>query len=183
MTRCPSVEGVAVVGALHIARGFDYYTGTVVEGVLEAHPELGAICSGGRYDNLASRGSKVALPGVGVSIGITRIMGYCEHLGLLRQARRTPAQVVVVVHDEASRDRSDAVARQLRARGIRCIVSDAAAAYGKQIRAAERLGIPYVWFPPHEQKPHEVKDIRTGVQAAAEPEAWVPAGDTSLFAR
>ncbi|HVV86504.1 MAG TPA: histidine--tRNA ligase [Kofleriaceae bacterium] len=182
MTRCPAAGRVAVVGALHIARGFDYYTGTVVEGVLADHPELGAICSGGRYDNLASRGSKTALPGVGVSIGITRIMGYCEHLGLLKQSRRTPAQVLVVVHDEASRDRSDEVARRLRGRGVRCIVADAATAYGKQIRSAERLGIPYVWFPPREGEAHEVKDIRSGAQAAADPDGWTPAADAALFA-
>jgi histidyl-tRNA synthetase len=182
MTRSPSSERVAVVGALHIARGFDYYTGTVVEGMLADHPKLGSICSGGRYDNLASRGSKVPLPGVGVSIGITRIMGYAEELGLFKQTRRTPAQVLVAVHDEASRDRSDAVARRLRARGVRCIVADAAVAYGKQIRAADRLGIPYVWFPPREGDVHEVKDIRSGTQSAVDPDGWAPAADAAMFA-
>ena len=182
MTRAPSVEGVDVVGALHIARGFDYYTGTVVEGMLTDHPSFGSICSGGRYDNLASHGSKTPLPGVGVSIGITRIMGYGEHLGLFKQARRTPAQVLVIVHDEASRSRSDEAARALRARGIACIVADAAQAYGKQIRAAERLGIPYVWFPPREAEAHTVKDIRNGAQAEADLEAWTPAADAAMFA-
>jgi histidyl-tRNA synthetase len=183
MRRCPSTERVDVVGALHIARGFDYYTGTVVEGVLADQPELGSICSGGRYDNLASRGSKVRLPGVGVSIGISRIMAYGEKLGLFKQqVRRTPAQVMVAVHEEASRERSDEVARRLRARGIRCLVADAAVAYGKQIRAADRLGIPYVWFPPREGDAHEVKDIRSGTQAAADPDAWAPAADAAMFA-
>lgn len=181
LRQCPSVPGVDVVGALHIARGFDYYTGTVVEGMLADHPRFGAICSGGRYDNLASKGSKVALPGVGVSIGITRIMGYAEELGLLRQTRRTPAQVLVVVHDEAERAASDAVARRLRARGVPCLVADAATAYGKQIRAAERVGIPYVWFPARGEGGHEVKDIRDGQQAAADPDTWTPAANAALF--
>ncbi len=169
-----------VVAALHIARGFDYYTGTVVEGVFAAHPELGAVCSGGRYDNLASKGN-ATLPGVGVSIGITRIMGYCEHLGLLKQTRKTPAQVMVIVHDAESRPASDAVAATLRSRGIPCLVADNATAYGKQIRAAERLGVPYVWFPPREEGgAHETKDIHTGEQAPADPATWAP--DPSVVA-
>lgn len=182
MTRAPSIEGVEVLGALHIARGFDYYTGTVVEGMLTDHPTFGSICSGGRYDNLAGGGSKAQLPGVGVSIGITRIMGYGEHLGLFKQARRSPAQVLVVVHDEASRARSDEAARRLRERGIACIVADNASAYGKQIKAAERLGIPYVWFPPRADEAHTVKDIRHGVQADADLATWTPAADAALFA-
>lgn len=174
MARCPSSGRTTVVGALHIARGFDYYTGTVVEGVFSEHPKLGSICSGGRYDNLASAGNGPALPGVGVSIGITRIMGYCEHLGLLKSTRRTPARVLVVVHREADRPRSDAVAAGLRARGIPCLVADAAQAYGKQIRAAERLGIPYVWFPGGDGRPHEVRDIQSGSQVPADPASWLP---------
>lgn len=181
LARAPSTDRVTVVGALHIARGFDYYTGTVVEGVLEGHPELGSVCSGGRYDNLASKGVGPALPGVGVSIGITRIMGYCDHLGLLKQTRRSPAQVAVIVHNEADRPRSDAIAARLRGRGIPCVVSDNANAYGKQIRAAERYGIPYVWFPGGAEKPDEVRDIRSGAQAAADVEAWRPDPATAAF--
>lgn len=181
LARAPSNDRVTVVGALHIARGFDYYTGTVVEGVFEGHPELGSVCSGGRYDNLATKGNGPALPGVGVSIGITRIMGYCDHLGLLKQSRRTPAQVSVVVHNEADRPRSEAIAARLRARGVPCVVSDNANAYGKQIRAAERFGIPYVWFPASGEKPDEVRDIRSGAQAPAELDTWLPDPATVAF--
>jgi histidyl-tRNA synthetase len=166
----------SVVGALHIARGFDYYTGSVVEGVLEEHPKLGSVCSGGRYDNLASKGSGPPLPGVGVSIGITRLLGYCFHLGLLTQKRRTPALVLVVVHSEEDRPGSDKVAARLRGRGVPCVVSDSSAAYGKQIKAADQLGIPYVWFPAPADgsKPHEVKDMRSGGQSAAAIDEWAP---------
>ncbi len=174
LARVRNVGRTTVVGALHIARGFDYYTGMVVEGVFEAHPELGAVCSGGRYDNLVSGGGNVALPGVGVSIGITRIMAYCKHLGLLRQTRRTPAVVLVIVHSEESRSGSDAVAARLRARSIACVVSDSAGPYGKQIRAAERLGIPYVWFPDLKSGRNEVRDIQSGAQAPVDIEQWVP---------
>jgi len=171
----------AIIGALHIARGLDYYTGTVVEGVLEGHPELSAVCSGGRYDNLASDGAEPRLPGVGVSIGVTRLLAYCFHLGLLKQDRKTPAQVLVAIHSEESRAVSQKVAAALRARGIACLVSDSAAAYGKQIRAAERLGVPYVWFPAIEAQPHEVKDLRARLQAPADLETWVPSPEATAL--
>jgi histidyl-tRNA synthetase len=89
--------------------------------------------------------------------------------------------VAVVVHNEADRPRSDAIAARLRARGIPCVVSDAANAYGKQIRAAERFGIPYVWFPASGEKPDEVRDIRSGAQAPAELDAWLPDPATVAF--
>lgn len=172
----PSVGNVEVVGAMHIARGFDYYTGTVVEGILADHPQLGSICSGGRYDNLASD-AKVKLPGVGVSIGITRIMGYAEHLGLFSPTRRTPAVACILVDNEDTRADSDAIADRLRARGIPCLVSDKARAYGKQIKAANNLGIRYVWFPSS----GEVKDIVTGEQAPADADTWQPAAETGSW--
>jgi histidyl-tRNA synthetase len=182
LERCSSTRQTgAVVGALHIARGFDYYTGTVVEGVLDEHPELGSVCSGGRYDNLASGGSQ-PLPGMGVSIGVTRLLAYSFHLGLLKQKRRSPAHVLVAVHSEAERGLSEAVATRLRERGTPCIVSDSSAAYGKQIKAADQLGIPYVWFPAQGEKAHEVKDVRSGTQVTAVLGEWVPAPEATGLA-
>lgn len=175
------LAGGGVVGAMHLARGFDYYTGTVVEGVLDGHPELGSVCSGGRYDNLAS-GAGVKLPGMGVSIGITRLLAYCFHLKLLGQKRRSPADVLVVVHDEAERAASNALAAKLRARNVACLVSDSASAYGKQIKVALQLGIPYAWFPPRGgEGAHEVKDLRAETQAAADPETWTPGATGLVF--
>lgn len=166
---CASDDG-SVVAAMRIARGFDYYTGTVVEGMFVDHDGLGSVCSGGRYDNLAS-GSGQPLPGMGVSIGISRLMGFCEHLGLLGQARKTPAQVIVIVHDEERRAESDAVAAALRGRGIPCLVSDNATAYGKQMKKASQLGVPYVWFPGEK---HEVRNINRGDQVEANLDEWMP---------
>lgn len=163
-----------VVAALHIARGFDYYTGTVAEGVFADHPDLGSVCSGGRYDTLASGGS-TPLPGVGVSIGISRIMAFCDHLELLKSERRTPAEVMVIVHSEAERNEADVVADRLRGHGVKTLVSDSTAAYGKQIKRADRLGIRYVWFPGQNSQPDEVRDIRSGTQAAADADVWRPA--------
>ncbi len=161
-----------VVAALHIARGFDYYTGTVVEGVLRDHPGLGSICSGGRYDNLAS--TKRPLPGMGVSIGITRLMSFLLHLNLLQPRRKTPALVFVILHSEEQRGLSVDVARSLRQRGIGCLLSAGARAYGKQMQQAQRMGIDYVWFPAQGDKPHAVKDLATGEQLDADLLSWQP---------
>jgi histidyl-tRNA synthetase len=171
---CSDVTSADVVADLRIARGLDYYTGTVVEGVFVDH-NLSTVCSGGRYDNLAG-GSKTRLPGVGASIGITRIMGYCLNLGLFSNTRSSTAQVMVVVHTESLRPDSDAVARQLRARGIATVVSHTAKGYGKQIGWADKAGIPFVWMPARDGGQHSVKDIRSGEQQEAEPGVWAPPG-------
>jgi len=160
-----------VVAALKIARGLDYYTGTVYETQLVGHEDWGAVCSGGRYDALASDG-RTTYPGVGISIGVSRILGLLFGHGRLAATRSTPACVLVAVTDEASRPASTAVATALRARGIACEVAPKADKFGKQIRYADRRGIPYVWFPRDDGD--QVKDIRSGDQVAADPAAWTP---------
>jgi histidyl-tRNA synthetase len=164
-----------VMAALRISRGLDYYTGTVYEGVMAGHEALGAICAGGRYDDLASAGAGVRFPGVGISIGVTRILGRLFGQGVLRASRRTPSCVLVALPSEEDRQRCHDVAAALRARGIPCEVADQPARYGKQIRGAERKGIPFVWFPSGELSGgHEVRDIRSGDQHPADPDAWTP---------
>jgi histidyl-tRNA synthetase len=163
------------VANLRIARGLDYYTGTVYEAVMAGHEDLGTICAGGRYDDLASAGAGARYPGVGVSIGVTRILGRLFGRGLLGASRRTPSCVLVALPSEEERERSEAVAAALRARGIPCEVADQPARYGRQIRAAERKGIPFVWFPVGEASGgHEVRDIRSGEQHPADPGRWNP---------
>jgi histidyl-tRNA synthetase len=159
---------VTVEADLRIARGLDYYTGTVFETRLEGRDELGSVCSGGRYDALATDG-RTTYPGVGISLGVTRVL-----VPLLQR------RAVVAFVDEASRPASEAVARALRARGVPTEVAAAPQKYGRQIRFAERRGIPYVWFPATgdaQDGPgagHEVKDIRSGDQVPADPAAWQP---------
>ena len=166
-----------LVADLRIARGLDYYTGTVYETQLLGHESLGSVCSGGRYDSLASDG-RSTVPGVGVSIGVSRILGRLFGQDLLGASRSVPSAVLVAVVDEASRRRSDDVATALRARGVPCEVAPAAARYGRQIRHADRRGIPYVWFPPADEgEPHSVRDIRSGEQVEADPARWVPPDD------
>jgi histidyl-tRNA synthetase len=162
-----------VVADLKIARGLDYYTGTVYEAVMQGFERSGTVCAGGRYDNLASAGTD-RYPGVGLSIGVTRILGLLFGAGALSISRQVPTCVLVAVPAEPDRGRCDAVAAALRARGIPTEVSPNAAKYGKQIRFAERRGIPYVWFPG---EPDEVKDIRSGEQRSADSALWSPPED------
>ena len=159
-------DRVRVVADLRIARGLDYYTGTVFESRLDGYESLGSFCSGGRYDALASDG-KTTYPGVGISLGVSRVLVPLIQGGLTAD-RSVPSVVLVAVTDEESRGEADAIADQLRTNGIPCEVAPNAAKFGKQIKHAERRGIPYVWFGA------EVKDIRSGNQMAADPATWEP---------
>lgn len=176
--RAPGV----VVADLKIARGLDYYTGSVYETVLVGHEQLGSICSGGRYDTLASDG-KQTYPGVGLSIGVSRLVSRLLSGGLVRATRGVPAAVLVAVADEQTRPVSDAVATALRARGVPVEVAPTAAKFGKQIKHADRRGIPYVWFPAGEDgAADQVKDIRSGEQVDADAAVWTPPAE-DLFPR
>jgi histidyl-tRNA synthetase len=167
----------AVVADLRIARGLDYYTGTVYETELVGHESVGSIASGGRYDSLASDGRQT-YPGVGISLGVTRLVSILLGRGLVTVSRPVPSAVLVAVVDEEARSASLAVAGALRARGIACEVAPAADKFGKQIKYADRRGIPYVWFP--EDGAHSVKDIRSGDQQAADPLRWEPPEEDRL---
>ena len=160
-------ERLRVEADLRIARGLDYYTGTVFETRMAGFEQLGSICSGGRYDSLASDG-KSTFPGVGISLGVTRLLMPLFQRGLLSGSRSVPSAVLVALPDEQGRAACDAVAQVLRARGIATEVAASAQRFGKQIRYAERRGIPFVWFPGADGA-HEVKDIRSGEQVAADP--------------
>ena len=162
----------SVVADLRIARGLDYYTGTVYETSMAGFEWLGSVCSGGRYDALATDGA-TTYPGVGISFGVTRTLAPLFSRGLLRATRSVPTCVVVAVADEGQRGVSDSVAAALRARRVPVEVSPSAAKFGKQIRYADRRGIPFVWFVDADGA-HSVKDIRSGVQVDADPRSWSP---------
>ena len=167
-------DGFEVVADLRIARGLDYYTGTVYETQMAGFENVGSVCSGGRYDSLASDG-RTTYPGVGISFGVTRTLGPLFSRGLTT-SRSTPTCVLVVLVDEGSRASSRACAAALRARGIPAEVAPAPQKYGKQIRYAERRGIPYVWFPAEASSDGvaAVRDIRTGEQVPADAGSWQP---------
>jgi histidyl-tRNA synthetase len=172
-----SIRPGAVLADLKIARGLDYYTGSVYETFLDGAPQLGSICSGGRYDNLASQGKK-KYPGVGLSIGLSRLLSYLLHSVGAQASRQSPAAVMVAVWDESSRDESNKIADALRSRGINTDVSPSDAKIGKQIKYASKLGIPYVWFPANdageEPAANQVKNIITGEQTDADSMSWIP---------
>lgn len=163
----------ALVADLSIARGLDYYTGTVYETTMAGFEQHGSACSGGRYDSLASDG-KVTYPGVGISFGVTRVLGLLFGRGLTA-SRSVPTVALVAVTDEEHRADADAVAGALRARGVSALVSPAAEKFGKQIRFADRRGIPYVWFVgAGDAGRDQVKDIRSGEQVDADAASWTP---------
>jgi histidyl-tRNA synthetase len=164
----------SVRAELRIARGLDYYTGTVYEGVFVDHPQLGAVCSGGRYDNLASD-DKNKLPGVGVSIGLSRILGFMFANNQLKASRATPTLLLIALNNEEERPAAYEVARKLRERGLPTEVFHAPQKFGKQIRYAERKGIPYVVFVGAEGL--EIKDIRSGAQGPLDASTWTPPED------
>lgn len=164
------IEG-SLVADLRIARGLDYYTGSVFESTVIGHEDLGSVCSGGRYDALASDGKKT-YPGVGLSIGVSRLLSRVIGSGLVQASRKVPTCVLVAVNDEGERARASRTAMALRKRGIPADVSPNSAKFGKQIRHADRRGIPYVWFSTDEGE--QVKDIRSGEQVSADVQTWTP---------
>ena len=165
-------DRVRVTADLSIARGLDYYTGTVFETRLDGYESMGSICSGGRYDALASDG-RTTYPGVGISLGVSRVVVPLLARTGLTASRSVPSAVLVAVVDEDSRATSSAVAADLRRRDVPCEVAPDAAKFGKQIRYAERRGIPFVWFTRADGT-HQVKDIRSGEQVDADPATWAP---------
>ena len=131
-------EGRVVVDP-SIARGLDYYTGIVLESFLDDLPTLGSICSGGRYDNLAGLYTKQALPGVGASLGIDRLLAGLEELGKL-SAVETPAEVFLVFFDEAHLADYLRVASALRAAGVAVEFFPEAKRVGQQLKVAAKKG-------------------------------------------
>lgn len=164
----------SVVANLSIARGLDYYTGTVYEGKFTDWPEFGTICSGGRYENLADSFIRRSLPGVGMSIGLSRIFAKLLAEGLLPTGPSCPSEVLMVLPED--RQRAAVAARTaagLRGRGMNVELYHQPDKVAKQLRYAARKGIPYVWFPPlTEDREHEVKNLATGEQTSADPDTW-----------
>ena len=152
---------------LTIARGLDYYTGTVYETTMLDYPEIGSICSGGRYDNLAEYYTDKKLPGVGISIGATRLFYVLEEQGLLNPAQPTaPADVLVIPMSEDF-VKAVEVATALRDNGIRTQLYTEKKKFKAKIGYADKLGIPYVVFLGEDEIANNVitlKDMTSGEQ-------------------
>jgi len=160
---------------LSIARGFDYYTGTVYEGKLLEFPTYPSICSGGRYDNLAGAFINRKLPGVGMSLGLTRIFAKLVAEKRLRVGPKCPTQVLVIFPRSERREETARTANLLRERGLNVEMYHSPGKIAQQMRYASRKGIPYVWFPPFDDGGrHEVKDLASEKQEIADPATWSP---------
>jgi histidyl-tRNA synthetase len=172
MGELSSLPGNMLLADLAIARGFDYYTGTVFEGKLTEFPALGTICSGGRYENLAGAFINRALPGVGISIGLTRLLTKLMAEQKVQVGPKSPTHVLIVFPAAEKRNEATTTARILRERGLNVEVYPTPIKQAQQLRYASRKGIPYAWFLPQAEKGHEVKNMATGEQAAADPATW-----------
>ncbi|HEX5694458.1 MAG TPA: HisS family protein, partial [Arenimonas sp.] len=149
-----------------IARGLDYYTGTVYETILDEHPQIGSVCSGGRYENLASHYTKSRLPGVGISIGATRLFWQLREAGILSTAESS-VDVMVGLMDEARLADSLDIARQLRGAGINAEVQMETKKLAKQFQYADKAGIRFVVLYGEDEAARSVvtvKDLRAKEQ-------------------
>lgn len=163
----------AVVGDLSIVRGLDYYTGTVYETQLLDVPEFtGSVCSGGRYDDLAGNYINKHLPGVGISIGFSRLFDVMLQMrpDLLGIGPKSPAHVMMVMPSEDERAHANATARTLREKGYNVEMYHAARKIPDQLKYASKKLIPYVWFPFKDG--HQVKNMESGEQVPADPKTW-----------
>ncbi len=158
---------------LTIARGLDYYTGTVYETVLPDHPEIGSVCSGGRYDNLAQYYTDRPLPGVGISIGLTRLFYVLGEQGYLNPAMHTaPADVLILPMTDAL-EPAVALATRLREAGVRTQLYNEKKKFKAKLSYADRLGIPYAALLGEDEIAAgrvSLKDLRSGEQVTVTPE-------------
>lgn len=151
---------------LRIARGLDYYTGTVFETVCTELPDIGSVCSGGRYDNLVAVYSNKEVPGVGASIGLDRLMAALEELKRL-SAATTPADVLVTVQDEESVAAAAQLAARLRAKGINVYLYPEPKKLANQLKFADRIKVPLAVIADSSQLKQSkcsLKDLTSGEQ-------------------
>ena len=157
---------------LTIARGLDYYTGTVYETTLLDHPEIGSVCSGGRYDDLAGYYTEKQLPGVGISIGLTRLFYVLDEQGLLNPALPSAPADALVLPMTQNAAAAIALAEELRSQGIRVQLYGEQKKFKQKMSYADKLGVPYAVLLGEDEIAAgkcSVKDMRTGEQVTVTP--------------
>ncbi len=173
------LDGVAdgaFVADLSIGRGLAYYTGTVYEAKFADFPDFPTVCGGGRYDNLVGDLVNRRVPGIGISIGLTRIFAKLMQEGRIKVGRKTPTDILVVHTRDAPYDLVRATARALRARGLKVEQYHEDRKLNAQLKYASDKRIPWIWFPPAvESGDHQVKNSETREQVVADPTIWLPA--------
>ena len=145
---------------LSIARGLDYYTGLVCETQLIDHPHIGSICSGGRYANLANHYTQTQLPGVGVSIGLTRLFWQVREAGLIASQAESSVQAMVALFDPTDLDDVLSLGRLLRMGGINTFVQMEAKKLAKQFQYAARAGIRFVVVAGEQERGRNVVAVK-----------------------
>ncbi len=164
-----------VIDDLSIVRGLDYYTGTILEASFPHDPVFGSIGSGGRYDDLTGSFINTNMPGIGVSIGLSRLFSRMIDKGYLEFDGFAPTEILVVQPSDEQYACALETGQILRKRGFNVEVFHTATKLKKQLAYAEKKKIPYIWFPPFaDGKPHEVKDMRAREQCEADPNTWSP---------
>ena len=152
---------------LTIARGLDYYTGTVYETRLDDYPQLGSVCSGGRYDNLTGYYTKTNMPGIGISIGLTRLFAQLKEAGIVRSEEKTLVQSLVIPMGEAQLSAAVSTAAALREAGIRTDVYSLNKGMKQKMKYAARVGVKYIVLIGEEEAAQgkvALKNMQTGEQ-------------------
>lgn len=160
----------AIVADLSIVRGLDYYTGIVYETRFLDDSNYGSICSGGRYDDLASGYINKHLPGVGISIGFSRLFAKMLEKGKLPVTQKSPADVMMIMPSDERRAEILALCQKMRKNGVKVEMYHAAKKIPDQLKYAARKGIPFVWFP--DEDGHKIKNMATQEQGPADPATW-----------
>ncbi len=153
-----------------IARGLDYYTSTVLETFLDEHPQIGSICSGGRYESLATHYTKSNLPGVGVSIGVTRLFYLLDSLGLLKETQSTPATAMIACLEQELTPTYIQLSKQLLKNGVSNFIYWQPSKLKKQLRYASKLGVRFLLIVGEEEQKSQtitLKNMITGEQENA----------------
>lgn len=151
---------------LKIARGLDYYTGTVYETTLDDYPKVGSVCSGGRYENLASFYTDMKLPGVGISIGLSRLFYQLNEAKIIESEKKSLVDVMVIPMEEQILDAIKLVS-QLREKGVKVVLYTEKAKMGKKFKYADNLDIPYTIVVGEQEvkdQKFSLKNMKTGEQ-------------------
>ncbi len=154
---------------LTIARGLDYYTGTVYETTLTDHPEIGSVCSGGRYDNLAEYYTDKKLPGVGISIGLTRLFFVLEEQGMLSDEIITSPADALIISMTEDISRAVSTSTLFRESGIRTMLYSENKKFKAKMSYADKIGVPFVVFIGDDEIKDgviKVKDMQSGEQTS-----------------
>ena len=159
---------------LSITRGLAYYTGNVFETELERSDIKASVCSGGRYENLVGDMTHTKLPGVGISIGLSRVMSIMQAAKLLPEKPASPTQVMVAQTPGVTQEMQIAASKMLRGRGLRVEVYPGPVRLSNQLRYASRKSIPFVYFIGTDGAGDEVKEMASGQQFPVIKNSWDP---------